>query len=307
VLRTVWRATASEFEWLDLVEPTRADLEHIAGRYGLPPTAVQDCLDPEHLPKFERFDGTSFLILRAYDERCDASADTVQALTRKVAIFWGAAYLLTIHRKEQAYLGAVMTAWAGRLHQGEEPAAVAAELVVEIANAVVLSYEPPLVNAEERLDGFESVLLRDHDVGRTLQDMYRIKRRVTLAKRLLWRTLSIASRLPVPGLRQGPLLQDLRENAESMHFYADELLEDVTNLLNMQLALAAHRTNEVVQVLTIFSAFFLPLTFIVGVYGMNFEHMPELPHPWGYPAVWLVMVAVSGAIWLWFRRRGWLS
>ena len=93
-------------------------------------------------------------------------------------------------------------------------------------------------------------------------------------------------------------MQDLRENAESMHFYADELLEDVNNLLNMQLALAAHRTNEVVQVLTVFSAFFLPLTFIVGVYGMNFEHMPELPHRLGYPAVWVVMIAVSLAIWV---------
>ena len=81
---------------------------------------------------------------------------------------------------------------------------------------------------------------------------------------------------------------------------------DVTNLLNMQLALAAHRTNEVVQVLTIFSAFFLPLTFIVGIYGMNFEHMPEITHPLGYPVVWIVMIAVSAAIWSWFRRRGWM-
>lgn len=307
MLRTVWQSTTPEFSWLDLVEPTRADLEQIAVQYGLPATAVQDCLDPEHLPKFERFNGTSFAILRAYDERCDPAADTVQALTRKVAVFWGADFLLTIHRKEQPYLSAVMTEWTARPRHGEDGAAVAAELLVGIANAVVLSYEPPLVNAEERLDSYEADLLRDHDVGQTLRDMYRIKRRVTLAKRLLWRTLSITSRLPVPGLRQGPLLQDLRENAESMHFYADELLEDVTNLLNMQLALAAHRTNEVVQVLTIFSAFFLPLTFIVGVYGMNFEHMPELLHPWGYPAIWLVMVAVSVAIWTWFRRRGWLS
>jgi magnesium transporter len=307
MLRTVWQSSAPEFTWLDLVEPTRGDLEQIATQYGLPATAVQDCLDPEHLPKFERFDGTSFAILRAYDERCDAAADTVQALTRKVAVFWGSNYLLTIHRKEQPYLHEVIAGWPVRPRYGEDGAAIAAELLVEIANAVVLSYEPPLINAEERLDGFEAELLRDHDVGSTLQEMYRIKRRVTLAKRLLWRTLSITSRLPGPGLRQGPLLQDLRENAESMHFYADELLEDVTNLLNMQLALAAHRTNEVVQVLTIFSAFFLPLTFIVGVYGMNFEHMPELPHPFGYPAVWLVMVAVSGGIWLWFRRRGWLA
>jgi len=101
-------------------------------------------------------------------------------------------------------------------------------------------------------------------------------------------------------------MQDLRENAESMHFYADEMLEEVNNLLQMQLSIAAHRTNDVMRILTVFSAFFLPLTFIVGVYGMNFQHMPELPLVWGYPLVWGIMLSVVAGIWLWFRRRGWL-
>jgi magnesium transporter len=306
VPRTVYESPAPTFRWLDLIEPTRSDLESVASEFGLTATAVQDCLDPEHLPKFERFDGTSFVILRAADERADASADTVQAFTRKVAIFWGTDFLITIHRKEQPYLSAVMHQWQQRTAVVEGAHRGLAELLVDITNAVVLSYEVPLVDAETRLDAFEAQLLSDHDVTALLRDMYLIKRRVTLAKRLLWRTLSIATRLPAAGDRAGPLMQDLRENAESMHFYADELLEDVTNLLNMQLALAAHRTNEVVQVLTIFSAFFLPLTFIVGVYGMNFEHMPEISHPLGYPVVWVVMIAVSAAIWSWFRRRGWM-
>jgi magnesium transporter len=101
-------------------------------------------------------------------------------------------------------------------------------------------------------------------------------------------------------------VQDLRENAESSHFYADELLDDVNNLLHMQLALAGHRTNEVVKVLTVFSAFFLPLTFLVGVYGMNFRYMPELEARWGYPAAWALMLVISLGIYVWFRRRRWL-
>jgi magnesium transporter len=74
----------------------------------------------------------------------------------------------------------------------------------------------------------------------------------------------------------------------------------------MQLALASHRTNEVVRVLTVFSVFFLPLTFIVGVYGMNFRYMPELTQRWGYPAVLAFMGLVTLMIYLWFHRRGWL-
>jgi magnesium transporter len=306
VLRTVYQSATPVFTWLDVVDPARQELEEIARQYGLPATAVHDCLDPEHLPKFERFDSTSFVILRAFDERSGSACDTVQALTRKVAVFWGGEFLLTIHRTEQPYLTKLMQEWSARSHPAEDAATLAMELLVEIAKAVVLSYEAPLAHAEERIDAFELDLLSDHDIVSTLRQMYLSKRRISLAKRLLWRTLSLTGRLPNAGGRLAPLMQDLRENAESMHFYADELLEDVTNLLNMQLAVASHRTNQVVQVLTIFSAFFLPLTFIVGVYGMNFKFMPELFQPLGYPVVWLVMIAVSAAIWFWFRRRGWM-
>ena len=307
MLRTVFRSTSPMFTWLDLVEPTRADLDEIARNYGLTASAVADCLDPEHLPKFERFDGTSFVILRAHDERADSAADTIQSFTRKVAIFWGAEFLITIHRKDQPYLSAVMQQWEQRKPTPEESRPLWADLLADLTNAAVLTYEPPLAAAEARVDAFEAQLLSEHDVAEVVRELYQLKRRITLAKRLLWRTLGVATRYPLPGERSGSLMQDLRENTESMHFYADELLEDVVNLLHMQLSLAAHRTNEVVQVLTIFSAFFLPLTFIVGVYGMNFEHMPELSHRLGYPAVWAVMALVCIGIWAWFRRRGWLQ
>jgi magnesium transporter len=106
--------------------------------------------------------------------------------------------------------------------------------------------------------------------------------------------------------RASALLRDVQENAESYHFYADELLDDANTLLSVELALASHRTSEVMRVLTVFSVFFLPLTFIVGVYGMNFEFMPELRHRWGYPAVLAGMAVVTLAIYRWFRHRGWL-
>ena len=85
-------------------------------------------------------------------------------------------------------------------------------------------------------------------------------------------------------LPNSPFLNDLRENAETLYFATDEIMEDVNNLLSLELAAADHDTNEVMRVLTVFSAFFLPLTFIVGVYGMNFDVMPELRWAFGYPA-----------------------
>jgi magnesium transporter len=164
---------------------------------------------------------------------------------------------------------------------------------------------------ETRIDAFEALVFggRDTDAGgfsRDLREIHVLKRQVTLIKRLLWRTLDVVQRLSPASGRGATLYRDVEENVESYHFYADELLDDANTILNLQLALAAHRTGEVMRILTVFSVFFLPLTFLVGVYGMNFEFMPELHSRWGYPTVLAAMALIVIAIYLWFRRRGWL-
>ena len=83
----------------------------------------------------------------------------------------------------------------------------------------------------------------------------------------------------------------------------DKVFENVNNLLNLSMSFASQRTNEVMKVLTLFSAFFLPLTFLVGIYGMNFEFMPELGKKWGYPAVLLLMVLITLVIYFWFKKK----
>ena len=121
MLRTVFATESPKFSWLDLVEPTKADLEEIVRRYGLYATAVADCMDPEHLPKFERYDGTSFVIVRAIDEKAGPGAVSIQALTRKVAIFFGPEFLITIHRKEQEYLQKLQASWSAKYSAPTRP------------------------------------------------------------------------------------------------------------------------------------------------------------------------------------------
>jgi len=86
----------------------------------------------------------------------------------------------------------------------------------------------------------------------------------------------------------------------------DQTHENVTNLLNIYLSLSAQKTNDVMKVLTIFSVFFMPLTFIVGVYGMNFDFMPELRYQWSYPILLVTMFVFSAIIYWWFKRKKWL-
>jgi magnesium transporter len=101
-------------------------------------------------------------------------------------------------------------------------------------------------------------------------------------------------------------LQDLKDLHVKLITTYDQILEDIYNLLNIYISLSAQKTNEVMKVLTIFSVFFMPLTFIVGIYGMNFKHMPELELTWAYPTVLLSMAVLAVAIYFWFKRKHWL-
>lgn len=293
----------SGFTWLDVVQPTAEELDQIALTYGLHATAVKDCLDPEHLPKYERYGDLTFIILRAIDEASTQGSETTQQLTRKVAVFYTDKYFITIHRKDQAFFVRLREEHIQRARSREVRLSY---VLTDLLNAVVTTYEKPLEEAEHAIEQFEDSLFDSQRANPPLQRIHILKRRVSLIKRLLWQTMGVIHKMKPPFERNAPLFQDASENAESYHFYADELLEEVNNLLGIHLSMASHKTNEVMRVLTVFSAFFLPLTFIVGIYGMNFEAMPELRSKYGYPAVLLIMLGVSAGIFIWFRRRGWL-
>jgi magnesium transporter len=289
--------------WVDVVGPSRAELLALAEEFGLHATSVADCLDPEHLPKHERIGEATFLILRAYDEASDQEAGDLHAMTRKVAIFYRSDLVLTIHRKDQPVLVGVRERYQGTAAAEHTLTGVVSELVL----AAINSYEAPLEAMEGSLDAFEGEVFDPRHGRPSFRRIHFLKRRVALIKRVLWQTITATQKLVPPAERSQPYFQDLRESAEGMHFWADQLLEEAHNLVNVQLAMATHRTNEVMRILTVFAAFFLPLTFIAGVYGMNFVAMPELAWPLGYPMVLIVMGGVSLATFLWFRRRGWIG
>jgi magnesium transporter len=312
-IRTVVEKSEPRFIWLDVVDPTRDELSELVADYGLHPLSVNDCLDPEHLPKYEVFENHSFVILRAVDADAPRTADTVQALTRKLAVFAGPAFVITIHRKDQPWITALRERGLANipLKHATRSEGIQIHLLTQLFNAALDTYQRPLEEVEHTLDRFdakvfEGTVQSGAAFRADLREIHRLKRQVTLCKRLLWRTVDVTQRMVPTGGKGAALLRDVQENAESYHFYADELLDDANTLLTVQLAVASHRTSEVMRVLTVFSVFFLPLTFIVGIYGMNFEYMPELRERWGYPAVLLGMAIVTFTIYRWFRGRGWL-
>jgi magnesium transporter len=287
--------------WLDLVEPTAHDFELLAREYRLHPTLVADCLEPMHLPKHEQSGDVTFLIVRAFNEQAQPDDTEVQDLTRKVALFLGNRFLITAHRHDLAFLAPILR----KYRSAPEPIYLFSGML-EVLLKAVDTYHPPLEEAEDQIHAFEAAILTDRRDAAHWDAIFRTQTRLTVIKRMLWHTLNAVQRFVPRSERSLPLCQDLRERVESLLFFADNLLEDLRNLLAVQLSLAANDTNDVMRTLAIYSVFFMPLTFIVGVYGMNFEHIPELRWRFGYLAVWLALLITSLAIWRWFRRKHWL-
>jgi magnesium transporter len=308
-----------DFTWIDLVNPSDKDLKALAKQFNLDKSSVIDCLDPKHLPKFEKLNNYYFVILRHSDEEATQKADTVQELTRKVAIFVGANFLLTVHRKDAKFFQDIRKRWQEPSKDevtGESiawPPDTAVQIIHEVVSSALVSYQAPLEMAGDQLEELEMGIF--DAAGGTpfeMEKVYYLKRKASVYKRIIQATQDVLLRYQtnLPQLR----LQDLKEDIDKLHFYAEELNDNVAGLMNLYLQMSAHktneasyRTNEVIRILTVASLFFLPLNFITGLYGMNFEFIPELKSRNGFHGVILAMSIIVVTLYVWFKKKGLLQ
>lgn len=289
------------WEWIDLENPNEEELQEVAAQYGLHRTSVIDSLQPEHLPKYEAIGDTAFMIARIYDTGAHREADTIQELTNKIAIFFSQQYIITIHRYAKGLIRETQEKYTGT-----GLAKTPADLLLRLIKTVLRTYEEPARHLAEELDYYEEKTFLNQRMPPLTKGLYHLKRKATVCRRVLRLSEGILSNLQLGGF-QSTAVQDLKDLYVHLETQFDEVNDGTNNLINTYLSLSSQKTNEVMRVLTVFSAFFLPLTFIVGIYGMNFEFMPELKKAYGYPTVLIAMGMVTLAIYMWFRRKGWLS
>lgn len=298
--KTLYTSAEHGWEWIDVENPSAEELQQLGETYGLHPSSVRDCLQPEHLPKYEIANNIVFIITRIFDTKAHLEADTIQELTNKLSIFYHEKFVITIHRHPVDFISEIMEKYV-------EPGQIkkSANLLTRLVRSALRTFGTPADKLADDLDYYETkTFLQAKPVSLT-KGLYHLKRKAAVSKRVLKLSEVILDNMRLQKLSSTEM-QDMQDLYVHMVTLYDELNDSANHLVNTYISLSSQRTNEVMRVLTIFSVFFMPLTFIVGIYGMNFRFMPELNHLYGYPAVVLVMLLITAVIYVWFRRKGWL-
>ncbi len=292
--------------WINVAHAHQAEVVRRLGEvYGLHPLVQEDILNHDQRPKVEDHGNCLFVVLKILGFNDEAHELTAEQLS----LVLGPDYLLSFQEVEG---GATLEPVRERLraHHARTRQGRADQLAYAILDAVVDEYFVALEKLEDHVEDLENDLLSTSRAA-ALPIILQLKRQTLFLRHAVWPLREVVAELQRAG---GTLvsdetrvyLRDLYDHVVQVMDMAEDLRETVAGLLDLYLSTLNLRLNEVMKVLTLFTAVFIPLTFCVGVYGMNFRHMPELDWWWAYPALWVLMVAVGGGMVAYFRHRRWL-
>ncbi|MCC6903522.1 MAG: magnesium/cobalt transporter CorA [Polyangiaceae bacterium] len=279
-------------------------LRQLADVFALHPLALADVVNVPQRPKTESYEGQQLFIcgMLRLSEEGDLHSEQVSA-------FIGKGYLLTFQEKH----GDLFDPVRARLRDnvGMLRASGADYLAYSIIDTIVDGYYPLLEVFADELEALEErVMRRPHPS--LLTRVHEVKRILLLVRRAVWPlrdALATLIRDPVPMVTDSArlYLRDTYDHCVQISEMAESYRELVSELTNTYMSVISNRTNEVMRVLTVVTTIFIPLTFIVGLYGMNFRHMPELEWHYGYFLNLGLMAALGIGLMIFFRVRGWLG
>lgn len=296
--------TGKERVWVDLVgEESDAHRAFLQDRLGIPKLAVDDALRDRHPPKFEDLaDGWHFLLMRGFDAR----NPNIKFGTIQLALFWRENVLVTRHAKPSASvdeLRAMIS--AGEVGSPDH----SWSLLYIILRKLLDRYLPITLRIEARLEEIEELLLKQPS-DRWLRELMEFSSQLKRLRRISgYHDRSLASMRAHPHALEGvdvARVTDLNEQAERLSSLSSLQYEITTDLIDGYLSVSAHRLNNVMRVLTVVTVLFVPLTFIAGIYGMNFEYIPELAWRGSYFVVLGVMTTIAVSLLVLFRQRKWI-
>jgi len=278
-------------------------IESIGECFGLHPLVLEDILDTAHRPKLEDYESYLYVVARLY-----WYSEEGELRTEQISYVLLPNMVITFQEGRQDVFESVrqrIRSGKGRIRK-----AGADYLAYALLDAMIDTYFSALEELGDRIEALEAELVTSATL-QTLRAIHRMKRDAALLRKSIWPLREVMSRLEraesgVFAEETTIFLRDAYDHSIQVADTIETYRELLAGMLDTYLSSVSNRMNEVMKVLTIIATLFIPLTFIAGIYGMNFEYMPELHWRWAYPVVWAVMLAAVAVMIAYFRRRRWL-
>ncbi|MEU6173541.1 magnesium/cobalt transporter CorA [Streptantibioticus parmotrematis] len=300
------RRDGDAFLWIGLHEPTPEEFSLVSGEFGLHPLAVEDALSAHQRPKLEVYDDSLFLVLKP----CTYDDATSSVSTEELMVFVGDSFVVTVRHGEGQALAEV------RRRLEEAPKVLAhgpCAVLYAVSDATVDHYIDVAAELQVDLDQLEEEVFAPDgaDAKNTAGRVYGFKRQVLEFRRATQPLAEPMRRLAEAGVpyvspRSRPFFRDVSDHLTRVTEQVEGLDRLLTDILGAHLTQVGVRQNDDMRKISAWAAIAAVPTLIAGVYGMNFDHMPELHTRYGYPVVLVAMLAVCAVLYRFFRKRDWL-
>jgi magnesium transporter len=279
-------------------------VEKLGECFRIHPLVLEDILNTYQRPKIEEYDDQVFIVLKMLYRDSESGEITAEQLSMVV----GENYVISFQERPQDVFDGVRERLRSSRRRIRERGAD--YLGYALLDAVVDSYFLVLEALGEQIEALEEDLLQE-PTAETLHAVHDLKRELIFLRRSVWplrEVISLLARGDRPLFSDETILylRDVYDHTIQVVDTIESYRDLVAGMHDTYLSSISNRMNEVMKVLTIFASIFIPLTFIAGIYGMNFQYMPELGWRWGYPGVWAAMLILGAGMLLYFHRKKWL-
>ena len=268
------------------------------------PLVLEDIVNTTQRPKIEEYDDYLFIVLKMIN----IESDTKEIVMEQISLIVGEDYVISLQERE----GDVLDALRQRIRFGKGKIRKEGSdyLLYGIIDCVVDYYFTVLENVGESIEDLEDTLMQTSN-QELLNRIYALKRELVFMRKSIWPMREVVSTIqhsdhPIFKKETSIYFRDIYDHTIQIVETVETFRDMMTGMLDLYLSTVSNKMNEVMKVLTIFAAIFIPLTFIAGVYGMNFEFMPELKWRFGYALWWIVAVILIVGMVIYFKRKKWL-
>ena len=290
------------FVWVALRDPTPAELDAMRREFDLHPLAVEDASHGHQRPKVEEYGDALFVVLHLIEQVGD------ELVVGEVAVFAGPNYVLSVRSRSQQHFLGVRERCEREPHLLKQGSGY---VLYALMDAVVDRYFPILDGLQTELESIEERIFERGTARVNTERLYLLKRKVIVLKHAVSPMLQFSGKLyggRVPAVceKTQAYFRDIGDHLARIDTAIDSIRDTIGMATTVNLSMATIEESEVTKRLAAWAAIFAVATAFAGIWGMNFEHMPELKWAWGYPAALGLIACTCGFLWWRFKRAGWL-